>query len=221
MVLFQLALIFGAIALFYPLCRVLLREPKDIQRTKRSPILDGIEDDRQKRGQKAIDNLKVVLSSNYFARSVKIEYTDKTKKYFAVGEEYALDSDSQGRSDIPLTMTEFFYEADEAARKWIEAGPIWIEAGPRFEMTDEALEQTEEEKVREKYCSIFPKDFLRDVTIDYSSETEKYVVKGKDCDEPDLFRYGEEIPIALTDSFYEAEEEAWKWIEAGPRRRVR
>ena len=106
-------------------------------------------------------------------------------------------------------MTDFFYEADEAARKWIEAGP-------RFVRTDETLEQTEEGEIREVYCFIYPKDFLRDVTIDYSSETKKYFVTGREYD-PDLDRDEENIPIAMTDSFYEAEKEAWKWIEAGPR----
>ncbi len=156
------------------------------------------------------------LFSDDFARSVIIRYTDKTKKYFAVGKEYAPDIDFEDLPEIPITMTDFFYEADEEARKWIEDGP-------RVVRTDEALEQAdaledeaiEKEKIREEYCHIFPKDFERYVIIKYSSAAKKYFVTGAEYN-PDLDRHEEEIPITMTDFFHEAEKEAWKWIEAGP-----
>lgn len=75
---------------------------------------------------------------------------------------------------------------------------------------------TEKEKMREAYCSIQPKDFLRWVTIEYTDDTKKYFVVGKDYD-PDIDDIRDR-PITMTDSFYEAEEAGWKWIETGPRR---
>ncbi len=75
---------------------------------------------------------------------------------------------------------------------------------------------TEKEKMSEASCDIWPKDFMRYVSIKYTDNTGKYFVVGYDYD-PNLQMYREEIPIAMTDFFYEAEEEAWKWIEAGPR----
>ncbi len=145
------------------------------------------------------------LFSDDFARSVTIRYTDKTKKYFAVGKEYAPDIDFEDLPEIPITMTDFFYEADEEARKWIEDGPT-------SPLGDEAIEK---EKIREEYCHIFPKDFERYVIIKYSSAAKKYFVTGAEYN-PDLDRHEEEIPITMTDFFHEAEKEAWKWIEAGP-----
>ena len=163
------------------------------------------------------------LISEDFVRSVAIKYTDETEKYFAIGKEYVPDIDFNDLPDIPITMTDFFYEADEEARKWIATGPRFVE-------TDEGLEQagalrggedeaTEQEKIRIEFCFIFPKDFERHVGIDFHPETKKYFVTGEDYD-PDLDRYEKEVPIAMTDFFHEAEKEAWKWIEAGPRRGV-
>jgi len=159
-----------------------------------------------------IDDAECTLFSDDFVRTARITYTDRTKKYFAVGKEDILDDDNL---EIPITMTDFFYEADEAARKWIVAGP-------RVAGTDEAFEQAsapgdEGEEIREMSCDIFPKDFERYVIMKYSPETKKYFVTGREYDR-DLVMYSEEIPITMADFFHEAEKEAWKWIEAGPRK---
>ena len=71
-------------------------------------------------------------------------------------------------------------------------------------------------KIEKASCTILPKDFWRYVAIEYSGDTGKYFVVGKDYD-PDIDEV-RETPITMADFFYEAEEAAWKWIEAGPRR---
>ena len=58
-----------------------------------------------------------------FDRYVTIRYTDKTKKYFVTGAEYNPDLDRDEAFEIPITMTDFFHEAEKEAWKWIEAGP--------------------------------------------------------------------------------------------------
>ena len=75
---------------------------------------------------------------------------------------------------------------------------------------------TEKEKIRQASCHILPKDFTRIVDIKYTDDSKKYFVVGQEYDS-DTGEFGGDIPIIMTDFFSEAEEEAWKWIEAGPR----
>ena len=74
----------------------------------------------------------------------------------------------------------------------------------------------EKDKILRASCFIAPKEFSRLVDIKYTDDSKKYFVVGQEYDSI-TEEYEGDIPITMTDSFAEAEEAAWNWIEAGPR----